>query len=377
MTNIRITKLILENFRNYSSKKLDLNSQLILLVGENGVGKTNILEALTIIGKGQNLRSADYEDMIGLNYENNLRSENFSIFTELEGHDLIEKIGISYDKNSKKKTTQINSEILNNKQLNDFKNSFVNFIWLTPQLELLLISGKSERRDYLDKIVCDIDDSHSGRVGSYQKALKERLLILQKYNNQKAGETWLKIVEDKIVELGVAIAFARLDAIEFFNKAINSFESNFPKTKLKISGEIEEMAPNSPALALEEFYKEKLRENRTADAANFKTAFGVHRSDFSAIFLDKNAPSSYSSTGEQKSIMIGITLARAKISAAYKNQPTILIFDEIMSHLDDKKKHNLLTEILDARLQCFFSATSKDLLPKDFTSQDLIQIIQL
>mgnify|MGYP003351802838 CR=1 FL=1 len=114
-----------------------------------------------------------------------------------------------------------------------------------------------------------------------------------------------------------------------------------------------------------------------SDLQNFKTNFGVHRSDFSAIFIDKNAPSSHSSTGEQKSIMLGITMARAKISTTYKNQPTILIFDEVMSHLDEKKKSNLLEEILQSNLQCFVSATSQNLLPEGFRTNNSLQIINL
>ncbi len=377
MKNTKISKLILENFRNFYSKKLQFNSQLILLSGENGSGKTNILEAITLLSKGSNLRGADLEEMVLNDYKNQKQVDHFAIYCELENHDSIEKIGVSFNKNHKKKILQINQETLSGKRQADFKNDLINFIWLTPALELLLISSKSERRDYLDKIVFDIDYKHVERINLYQKTLKERLLILQKYKNQSQGNQWLEIVENKIVELGVAIAFARLDAVDFFNKAINSFESNFPKAELKISGDIEQLAREKSALQIEEFYRQKLSSNRNFDLENFKTAFGVHRSDFSAIFLNKNAPSAFSSTGEQKSIMIGITLARAKISSAYKNQPTILIFDEIVSHLDEKKKGDLLDEIVNSNLQCFFSATSKDLLPQRFLNNNLIQILDL
>ncbi len=378
MQNIKITKLNLENFRNFALKKVDFNSApLVFLCGENGAGKTNILEAITLLGRNPPLRGSDFEEMIFADYHNSKQSEQFSIYSEISDHDSIEKIGIAFERARKKKNFQINGEVLNSKGFGDFKQDLINFIWLTPQLELLLISGKAERRDYLDKIVADIDSKHSERVNLYQKSLRERLLILQKYRGQSQADKWLEIVENKIVELGVAIAFARLDAIDFFNKAINSFESKFPKTQLKVSGDIEQIAYEKSALQIEEFYLEKLQQNRANDLENFKTNFGVHRSDFSAIFLNKNAPSGNSSTGEQKSIMIGITLARAKISASYKNQPTILIFDEIMSHLDEQKKTDLLTEIAQSNLQCFFSATTKNLLPKNFLQEDLLQIIDL
>ncbi len=351
---------------------------MVLLAGENGMGKTNILEALTLLGRAWALRGSDFEEMIALNYSTKEQAEQFSLYAEISDHESIEKIGISFEKIRKKKNFQINGEPLNAKRFSDFKNELINFIWLTPQLELLFISGKSERRDYLDKIVTDIDPKHSERVLNYQKSLKERLLILQKYRGNNAGNAWLEVVENKIVELGVAIALARLEAIDFFNKAINSFASKFPKTQLKISGEIEEMAQEKNALQIEEFYLAKLLANRGVDLENFKTNFGVHRSDFSAIFLDKNSPASYASTGEQKSIMIGITLARALISSAYKNQSTILIFDEIMSHLDEKKKLNLLQEIQQLGLQCFFSATSSSLLPQGFEADDsLLQIVKI
>ena len=378
LQNTRITKLILENFRNFSHKKVEFNdSALVFLCGENGMGKTNILEAITLLGRNSPLRGSDFEEMISSDFQNEKQAEKFSIYAEISEHDSIEKIGISFEKIRKKKNLQINGEILTSRSFGDFKQDLINFIWLTPQLELLLISGKGERRDYLDKIVTDIDSKHLERINLYQKSLKERLLILQKYRTQIQGNKWLEIVENKIVELGVSIAFARLDAIDFFNKAINSFESKFPKARLKIIGDIEQIAYEKSALQIEEFYLEKLQQNRLSDLENFKTNFGVHRSDFSAIFLDKNAPSSNSSTGEQKSIMIGITLARAKISASYKNQPTILIFDEIMSHLDEKKKTDLLIEIAQSNLQCFFSATTKNLLPQNLLQKDLLQIIEL
>lgn len=378
MQTVKITKLVLENFRNFLLKKIEFSAApLVFLCGENGVGKTNILEAITLLGRNSPLRGSDLDEMILFDYQNNIQAEQFSIYSEIHDHDSIEKIGIAFEKARKKKNFQINGEALSSKSFGDFRQDLINFIWLTPQLELLLISGKGERRDYLDKIVADIDSKHSERINLYQKSLKERLLILQKYRGQSHGDKWLEIVENKIVELGVAIAFARLDALEFFNKAINSFESKFPKTYLKVSGDIEEIAHEKSALQIEEFYLDKLRKNRAHDLESFKTNFGVHRSDFSAIFLNKNAPSSNSSTGEQKSIMLGITMARAKISSAYKNQPTVLIFDEIMSHLDEVKKTNLLEEIHQSQLQCFFSATNKSLVPQRFLEKESLQIIEL
>lgn len=366
---MQIKKIILTNFRNFSSKKIEFSKPLVLLVGKNGVGKTNILEGLTLLGRSASLRGADFEEMIKVDSE----EKKFIIFAEISNHEFIEKIAVSFSLADKKKILYINEEPVSSKRQSDLKNNLINFIYLTPAIEQLFILGKSERRNYLDKIVCDIDFTHNSRLNDYQKLLKERLLILQKYRGQNNGDKWLNIVENNIVELGVAIASARVEAVEFFNSAIASFASNFPKTKLKIIGDIENKVNQESAVKIEEFYKEKLKQSRVRDLENFKTDFGVHRSDFDAIFLDKNISATLSSTGEQKAIMLSITLARARISASYKNQPTILIFDEVASHLDEKRKSDLFEEISQTGLQAFFSATARDLVP----DVDLIDVVEV
>jgi DNA replication and repair protein RecF len=373
----KISKLLLTDFRNFHSKKLEFSKNLVLFAGQNGVGKTNILEALTMLGRSSTLRSDGFDEMILDDKVAQKKAQQFAIYAEIFGSEVIEKIGISFDLGAKKKVIQINGEPLNVRRQSDIKDHLINFIFLTPKLEQLFILSKSERRDYLDKIVADIDLEHSARVSNYQKSLKERLLILQKYRNQNTAQKWLDAIETQIVELGVAIASARLEAVSFFNKAIESFSSNFPKAQLKVFGEVEEMLESQSAVQLEDFFQQKLRENRAADLENFKTNFGVHRCDFDAIFPEKNALATRSSTGEQKSIMIGITLARAKISASYKNQPTILIFDEVASHLDDKKKTDLFFEINSTNLQAFFSATSADLVPPQILAEDFFEVKNL
>lgn len=362
----QISKISLTNFRNFEAQKIEFSDGLNFLVGQNGVGKTNVLEALTVLGRNASLRGDNFEMMIGE------LKKNFVLRGEILGHEFIENIAVSFDLEKKKKLFHVNGEPLGSKRQEDVKNHLINFVFLTPQIEQLFISGKSQRRDYLDKIVADINFSHIAQINNYQKLLRERLLILQKYRGAKSAEKWVDVIENQIAEIGTAIAFSRIEAVEFFNKAIASFSSNFPKTKLQIIGELEEKTLSENAVKIEEFYLQKLRENRGLDLENFKTNFGIHRCDFDAIFLDKKMSALRSSTGEQKAIMISITLARAKISASYKNQPTILIFDEVASHLDERRKNYLFEEILQSGLQSFFSATSRDLIPSSFLQKGMV-----
>jgi len=372
---IKLSKLVLTNFRNFLAQKIEFSENIVLFCGSNGVGKTNILESLTLFSKGSTLRGSDFEQMT------NQDQQQFSVYLELEHHEFIENISISYSKATNKKITNVNGEPTNPKRQSDLKNHLINFICLTPKLEQLFISSKSGRRDYMDKIVQDIDATHQTRISTYQKLLKERLLILQKYQHSASdlSNKWLNSIEVKIVENAVAIAAARNEAVEFFNKAISNFSSNFPKPKLLAKGDVEELIKVESALKLENIYKEKLQNNRTQDAANFKTNFGVHRSDFDAIFTkdkqNKGISATLCSTGEQKAIMIGITLARAVISSKYRSHPTILIFDEVVAHLDEERKNNLLSEIKQSNLQTFLSATHQDLIPQE--SSKNIQYITL
>ncbi len=354
---------------------MEFNKNFILLCGHNGVGKSNILESLSLLGRSPSLRNSSFDEMLPANGA----VAQFSIFAAIQNHDFIEKIAVSFDAASKKKTFYANDEALSSKRQGEVKNHLINFISLTPQIEQVFISGKYSRREYLDKIVADLDFEHTSRLNDYQKLLRERLLILQKYSagGNLSKNSWLDIVENKIVELGTAIASARLESIDFFNRAIISFASNFPKPELVVKGDIEDLLKQKKsAVEIEGFYKEHLAKERRNDLENFKTDFGVHRSDFDAIFTAKNISATLSSTGEQKSIMLGITLARAKISALYKKQPTVLLLDEIMAHLDDGKKRDLIEEIGATGLQCFCSATSADLLPSE-VKMNLLEIVQI
>ncbi len=162
-----ISKLLLSNFRNIILKKFEFPKSLTIFVGKNGVGKTNILEGLTLLGRSSSLRGSEMEEMVNL--EN--KDKEFAILADLENHEFIEKISISFDVNSKKKSMKINGDAVNSKRQSDLKNYLINFVCLTPRIEQLFILGKSERRNYLDKIVSDIDPKHNSRVSDYQKSL--------------------------------------------------------------------------------------------------------------------------------------------------------------------------------------------------------------
>jgi DNA replication and repair protein RecF len=224
-------------------------------------------------------------------------------------------------------------------------------------MDNLFCFPKNIRRRFLDKIVCDIDIQHQSRINAYNQATKERINLLIRFGVNQ--EKWLEIIEQKIAELGSAIASARNQAIEYINKTIVNANDNFVKTQIQIIGELEQMALNFKAIEVEEKFMQKLRENRYLDLKSGRTNFGIHRSDFTAILINKNIEAKFCSTGEQKSILIAITFARVRIFSLLNLPSAILLLDEIVSHLDDEKRNQLLQEITQLNCQSFLTATNK------------------
>ncbi len=346
-----ISQLKLTNFRNYLSQNFNFTHKVIAIYGNNGVGKTNILEAISLLVKGSGIKNADFDEMV---YSQNAAS-NFTIYGNLENHPDIENIGTSFSKIDGKRIFQINNKILNNYSKNKISPAI---IWLTPQMDNLFCSSKTLRRKFLDKIVADIDNHHNSRLNLYNHSLRERINLLNNFANKQ--KDWLDIVERKIAELGTAIATARNEAINYLNQAILQNSNHFTKTTVKMIGELEELALNHKAIEVEEQFIQKLKANRTIDGKSGRTSFGVHRSDFTAILLDKKIEAKFCSTGEQKSILIAITFARVKIFSLLNLPSAILLLDEIVSHLDNQKRTNLLEEISQLNCQSFLTATNKD-----------------
>ena len=349
-----LSKLKLDNFRNYQAKNFEFTTKIIAIFGKNGVGKTNVLEAITLLNKGCGLKGADLESMI--NQKN--PQQNFTIYSQINNHPHIENIGTSYLSAENKRLFQINNKILTS---NSRYKNFPTIIWLTPQMDNLFCSSKTLRRKFLDKIVADIDSAHNSRINSYNHSLRERIALLNRFTKGKnEGENWLDIIERKIAELGTAIASARNEAVEYLNQTILQGSDNFTKAQIKMIGEAEFIASNHKALEVEEMFIARLKSNRKLDAKTNRTNFGVHRSDFTAILFDKRIEAKLCSTGEQKSILIAITFARIRLFSLLNLPMAILLLDEIVSHLDNQKRNDLMREVVKLNCQSFLTATNRD-----------------
>lgn len=361
MNNIEVTELQLYNFRNYQNKIFNFPKKINLILGKNGSGKTNILEAITLLKKGYGLKKADLSDIISYNSQ----QKNFSIFSKINNHYDIDEIGTNYD--GEKRFFQING-----KKLSRYKKE-IPIIFLIPQMDNLFCDSKSVRRSFLDNIINNIYPEHKSNINNYNKQIKERMNLLER-GDSKENIIWLNIIEKKISEISVIIASARNEIINYLNQAILQSKSSFTKSKVKIIGETEEYMIGNTAIATENLIQEKLKSNRSKDLERQRTNFGIHLSDFTA-FLNQNMEAKICSTGEQKSILIAIIFAFIRIFKILNLPLPILLLDEICSHLDHQKRQDIFLEINDLNIQAFLTGTEEYLF-SDFQG-DKINIIKL
>lgn len=334
-----LQSLKLSNFRCYEAARLDdLSSGLIVLHGKNGAGKTNILEAVSLLSPGRGLRGARV-----LEIQKNDNPAPWAVAGALETEGGEVKLGTGLEPQTEKRIIRINGVTAKSQTA---LADYLACIWLTPQMDRLFMDSSRERRSFLDRLVFAFDPGHSGRVRRYENALSQRSKLLKEGS---ADPVWLNGLEAQLAETGVSIAAARLDFVGRLQRACDKEDhEHFPLALLRAGGTIEELLGSAPALEVEDMFKYQLKESRKIDAISGGAATGPHKSDLIVHYAEKKMPADQCSTGEQKALLIGIILAHARLIAAERGAPPILLLDEVAAHLDERRRaalYDLLGEI--------------------------------
>ena len=274
----------------------------------------------------------------------------FTISAQIESDDETSNIGLSYNY-ADKQNFQDDDEVIEKRQIvandtnitvSDLQN-YVRVIWITPFMDRLFSEATSERRKFLDNLISNFYPFYGITLNQYLNLLKQRAKVLKSH---KYDEKWLDAIEKEIVEKGVAIAALRIEFEEKLNNILKNSDNAFPKIQIRIDGIIEEKLKTEKSVDVEDFYKKSLIANREMFKLTFSPPVeGVHRSDFSAINLDKNITADQTSTGEQKATVISIILAYANMLYLYFNKYPIILIDEAPAHLDDIKIQELFKEL--------------------------------
>lgn len=343
-----ISSIKLSNFRNYKSFKADFSQQPIALIGKNGVGKTNILESISLMQPGRGIRSVKLEDM---SYKN---EGNFAIHINLLKDKESIAIGSSLDLSlSKVRKVKVDGKFISPLMLTEY----LGIISLTPLMDKIFIEGAVNRRKFFDKITWIFISSHANTVKLYEKAIKERNNLLKENSNDTV---WFDNLEKLIVNYGTQILIDRYKVLKLLNNQINENRIDFPKAVMSFVGKIENIFnQNSDIGFFKEEYLKSLNENRKIDFYRGSTSIGVHKTDLEVIYKEKGLIASLCSTGEQKSLLISIIFSVAKSYKNYTKLSPILLLDEVFSHLDNDKKESLTKEIENLNSQAFMTGIDK------------------
>ena len=349
-----ISHLALINFRNYTHKKLTLDARPVVLTGKNGLGKTNVLEAVSLLAPGRGLRQAKLELLD--------RIDGNEVFPWGVSSEVMQGDEECYTINTGKDVTASRSKRITKIDGEPIKNQaelarIGSVMWLTPQMDGLFIGPASDRRKFLDRLVYNFDPEHASRVYSYEYTMRERSKLLQ----MRADPIWLTTLEKKMAEKTIAIAVARMEAVEMIKGAIAQAPGVFPKAQIAIEGEVEALLSQHSALEAEEQLLQKLYENRPLDASSGRTNIGAHRSDFIVVHTEKSMPAASCSTGEQKALLLSIILAEARAKAIWKQSVPILLLDEVVAHLDESRRAALFEEIIALKAQAWMTGTDQEL----------------
>lgn len=347
-----VQQLKLSNYRNYRTFSVNFSGKHVVFTGHNGAGKTNLLEAISLLSPGRGLRRSTYGDLICANADNN----SFVVFAKLYSALFDEvDIGTTCDNADGGRKVRINGTSTSADRLTDY----CRISWLIPAMDGLFTGSASDRRRFLDRMVLSIDPSHGRRVLDFEKVMRSRNRLLLDGNTNNG---WFDALETQMAELATAIAAARIDVIRLLDGGKeNDSHDVFPHPILVIEGLLEQALINQSAIDVEEHYRQKLHDGRPLDRAAGRTLEGPHRSDMKVFYAQKNMPAALCSTGEQKSLLMGLILAHAKITAQISGMAPILLLDEMAAHLDEQRRVALFN-ILDALGgQSFMTGTDRQL----------------
>lgn len=356
-TRIHLRQLKLAEFRNYGALALDLDERHVVLTGENGSGKTNLLEAVSFLSPGRGLRRAPYDRIARSGGDG-----SWSVFARLCGACGEAEIGTGITSGpagpESQRRVRINGAAAKSGEVL-LEHSRIT--WITPAMDGLFTGPAGDRRRFLDRMVLAIDPGHGRRVADYEKAMRGRNRLLGEETLQGA---WLDAVETQMAELGVAIASARAEFATLLGAAIirgNEPGSPFPDAVLALDGTLESSHGDMAASDLEGEYADRLRNQRMIDRAAGRTLEGPHRSDLLVRHGPKNMPAELCSTGEQKALLVGLVLAHARMTAEMTGHAPILLLDEIAAHLDERRRGALFDLIDSLDCQAFMTGTDTSL----------------
>lgn len=348
---VSLGRMKLTDFRNYAEVALMFDARHVVLTGDNGAGKTNLLEAVSFLSPGRGLRRAAYADITRVGAD-----AGFTIFADVDGMEGEVAIGTgieSSDESTSRKLRLNGTAVKTIDELTDH----LRVLWLTPAMDGLFTGTSSDRRRFLDRLVLSLDPAHGRRAGDFERAMRSRNRLL---SEGRFDPAWLAGIESQMASLGIAMALARQEMLGLLSRLIDERhdETPFPSATLALSGFFDNQF-DRPAIDLEDDYAAILRDGRYRDAAAGRTLDGPHRADLLVRHKAKDIEAERCSTGEQKALLVGLILAHARLVANMTGHAPVLLLDEIAAHLDEGRRAALFDLVDGLGGQAFMTGTDR------------------
>ena len=334
MTAAFIRRLTLTNFRSYHAAQIELGPVgPVVLTGANGAGKTNLIEAISLLAPGRGLRRATMEELAFSEGDG-----AWAVSAEIEGMLGLATLGTGIDPpagedSAPSRKCRVDRESVSSSAA--FADH-LRVVWLTPAMDPLFNGPASERRRFLDRLVLAVDAQHSGRVAALERSLRSRNRLLE---DARGDSHWLDAVEHETAEIAVAVAAARAETVARLSAALAAArDEGFPRAEIALNGWMEQLMPDHSAIEIEDRYRALLKDTRARDAAAGRTLDGPHLSDLAVTHAGKGIAAREASTGEQKALLIRLVLAHAGLIKDMTGFAPLMLLDEIVAHLDPARR---------------------------------------
>jgi DNA replication and repair protein RecF len=354
-----VEELKLSDFRNYASAKLTLGPEPVVLVGDNGSGKTNLLEAVSLLGAGHGLRARPYSELCRKD-----GAGGFAVAAKVVSSQGEVEIGTGLAAGGREEGSGRVVRIAGKEQSAGALADYVKLVWLIPAMDGLFTGAASERRRFLDRLVLAIDPKMRRPIGRYDRAMRQRNRLFQMREGSRA---LFDSLEEQMAEAGVAIAASRVDAVDRLaglielTRAARGPDTPFPYAVLAPEGVLEQALALRAATEVEDEFGRILSVGRERDRAAARALEGPHLSDLIVTHGPKNAPAEHCSSGEQKALLIGLILAKAELIKDIEGAAPLVLLDEVAAHLDEARRMALFGEILRLGAQAWLTGTDRDL----------------
>ena len=325
-----VSRLSLTDFRSYAAAALEPGPGFVLLFGENGAGKTNLLEAVSMLTPGRGLRGAAPSEIA--------RKDGSGAWAAAAKLGEID-IGTGTQANApERRQVRINGAPASVNSLSEW----LNVLWLTPAMDRLFTGSAGDRRRFLDRLVLALEPSHAHHASRYEAAMRARNKLLA---GDGLDDAWLTSLELAMADHGVELAAARARTVMALDAQLAAApDDQFASAAIALEGwDAADLAATLGA-------------NRPRDAAAGRTTEGPHRQDLAVTHRAKGTPAAQCSTGEQKALLLGLVLAHSDLVAERRSEPPILLLDEVAAHLDPKRRAALFSR-LEGRGQVWMTAT--------------------